>query len=284
MKKGAAVAAGTVVAGIGLSGLFSLTGCGKKGKIIGFQLYSLRDAMGQDVPGTLKITADIGYKSLETAGYDNGKIYGYAPAEFRKMCEDLGMKVTSAHLGQGYSPDRDAEIMAWWDKALDAQAAVGCTYAVQPFVPIGGTLDEFKVQCDYFDKVGEMARKRGLKFGFHNHAGEFEKREGQVLLDYMIANTAPENVIYELDVYWAVEGGVDPVAYINKYPDRITLLHIKDHSIIGESGKIDFAAIFDAFYAAGNEDYYVEIEQYTLPPENCAQRSYDYLMVSPFVK
>jgi len=288
MKRSAVVAAGTAVAGTGLGGLFTLTGCDDKatgkGKVVGLQLYSLREAMGQDVPGTLKTVSQIGYKSLETAGYGDGKLYGYAPKEFKKMCEDLGMEVTSAHVGQEYSAERDAEVMAFWDKALDAQLEAGCTYAIQPWFPIGETIESVKVYCDYFNKVGEMAKGKGIKFGFHNHAGEFEQRDGQVILDYMIANTDPAKVLYELDVYWAVKGGVDPVDYINKYKDRISVLHIKDESIIGESGMMDFEPIFDALYQNGHKDYYVEVEQYTLPPVNCVQRSYDYLMVSPFVK
>lgn len=288
MKRSAAVAAGTVVAASGLSGLLGLSGCssdkGKKGKIIGLQLYSLRDAMGQDVPGTLKLVSEMGYKSLETAGYGNGKLYGYAPAEFRKMCEDLGMKVTSSHVGRNYSKETEAEVMSWWDQALDTHAEAGCKYAIQAAFPIADNLDGIKLYCDYFNKVGVMANQRGMRFGFHNHAGEFKTVEDQVILDYMIANTTPTNVMYELDVYWATEGGVNPVDYIKKYKDRISVLHIKDDSVIGESGRIDFEPIFNAFYEAGHKDYYVEVERYTLPPENCVQRSYDFLDVSPFVK
>lgn len=289
MKKGAAVAATTVVASVGLAGVVStLTGCSESkpvsDKIIGLQLYSLRDAMGQDVPGTLKKVADMGYKSLETAGYDNGKIYGYDPAEFRKMVEALGMTVTGAHLGRSYSEAEDAEAMAWWATALDAQKAAGCKYVIQASFPIGEKIEDIQLYCDYFNKVGKMARDRGMRFGFHNHAGEFAKIDDKVIFDYMIENTNPEDVFFELDVYWAVKGGVDPVAYINKYPGRFPVLHIKDDSIIGESGEIDFEPIFNAGYANGMEDFFVEVERYTLPAENCVARSFDFLNVSPCVK
>lgn len=289
MKKGAAVAATTVVASVGLAGVVStLTGCSESkpvsDKIIGLQLYSLRDAMGQDVPGTLKKVADMGYKSLETAGYDNGKIYGYDPAEFRKMVEALGMTVTGAHLGRSYSEAEDAEAMAWWATALDAQKAAGCKYVIQASFPIGEKIEDIQLYCDYFNKVGKMARDRGMRFGFHNHAGEFAKIDDKVIFDYMIENTNPEDVFFELDVYWAVKGGVDPSAYITKYSGRFPVLHIKDESIIGESETIDFEPIFNAAYANGMKDYFVEVEQYTQPAENCVARSFDFLNVSPYVK
>ena len=93
--------------------------------------------------------------------------------------------------------------MDWWKQALDAQAEAGCSYAVQASYPIGEKLDDIKLYCDYFNQVGAEAKKRGLRFGFHNHAKEFEKREGEVIYDYMVANTDPTNVMFELDVYWA---------------------------------------------------------------------------------
>lgn len=288
LKKGASATAGALVAAIGMTGLLTaMTACSEtppQCKTIGLQLYSLRDSMSQNVPATLNTVAKMGYRTLETAGYDNGKFYGYEPAEFRTMVEDLGMKVESAHLGQSYDPARDAELMEWWNTALDAQAAVGGKYAIMPSFPIDTTLEGVKVYCDYFNRIGEMANAKGVKFGFHNHAGEFAKIGDTVIYDYMLANTDPDKVCFELDVYWAIKGGVDPVAYINKHPDRITLLHIKDESTIGESETIDFAPIFDAFYANKHRDFYVEVERYTLPPENCVSRSFDFLNTSQCVK
>ena len=232
----------------------------------------------------LKKTAKMGYQTLETAGYGDGKLYGYAPAEFRKMCEDLGMQVMGAHLGRSYTKETDAEVMDWWKQALDAQAEAGCSYAVQASYPIGEKLDDIKLYCDYFNQVGAEAKKRGLRFGFHNHAKEFEKREGEVIYDYMVANTDPTNVMFELDVYWAQKGGVNPVDYIRKYAGRIPLLHIKDVDIIGASETIDFESIFKAAYKQGLEEYYVEIEANSLPPMLCARKSAEYLNVSKFVK
>lgn len=286
LKKGAYATAGTLAGASLLSSMFGVTGCTPAAaapKVVGLQLYSLREAMGQDLPGTLKKVADMGYKSLETAGYDNGKLYGQTPSEFKKMVEGLGMAVTSAHVGRSYEAEKDAEIMEWWNVALDTQAEAGCRYAIQASFPIGETLDSIKVYSDYFNKVAEMAAKKGLKFGFHNHAREFEQRDGQVIEDYLIANSS-DNMMFELDVYWANKGGVNPVDYINKYGSKIPVLHIKDESIIGESGTIDFEPIFNAAYANNMKDYYVEVERYTLPAEVCVQKSFDYLDAAKFVK
>ena len=264
LKRSVLLTAGAVVGSRLLAeGTFSKT----PHKIVGLQLYSLRDAMKKDVPGTLKKTAKMGYQTLETAGYGDGKLYGYAPAEFRKMCEDLGMQVMGAHLGRSYTKETDAEVMDWWKQALDAQAEAGCSYAVQASYPIGEKLDDIKLYCDYFNQVGAEAKKRGLRFGYHNHAKEFEKREGEVIYDYMVANTDPTNVMFELDVYWAQKGGVNPVDYIRKYAGRIPLLHIKDEQAIGESGTMDFKSIFDAAYDSGLESYFVEVERYGRTPE-----------------
>ncbi|MCD8101160.1 MAG: sugar phosphate isomerase/epimerase [Alistipes sp.] len=287
LKKGALAAVGAVAGGSVLSGLLGLGGCSEKtrpDKRVGLQLYSLREAMGQDPEGTLKIIAGMGYKELETASYRDGKLYGYSPAEFRAIVEDLGMSVSSAHLGHPYDAENEQEVMDWWDLALDTQVAAGCRYAIMPSFPIGDTLDDIKLYADYWNRVGEMANGKGIRFGFHNHNREFEQRDGHVIMDYLIENTDPDKVFYELDVYWAQVGGTDPVAYIEKWGSRIPVLHIKDESIIGESGNLDFKAIFDAAYAQGMKDYYVEVEKYTLPPENCVQKSFDYLYNADFVK
>ncbi|MCD7969732.1 MAG: sugar phosphate isomerase/epimerase [Alistipes sp.] len=287
LKKSALAAAGAVAGGSVLSSLLGLGGCTEKGrpvKRIGLQLYSLREAMGTDPEGTLKLISEMGYNELETASYRDGKFYGYDPKEFRKIAADLGMSVSSAHLGRGYNPDEEEQIMAWWDQALDAQAEVGARYTIVPGIGLGETLDDVKLIADYFNRIGEMANQRDQMFGFHNHSGEFQERDGHVIMDYLIENTDPDKVNYQLDVYWANMGNHDPVAYINKYAGRFPTLHIKDQSIIGESGDLDFEAIFKAGYAQGMKDFYVEVEEYTLPPEICVQKSYDYLYNADFVK
>lgn len=282
-RKGAVAAAGTLAGASIFSLILGATACTPAPKVIGLQLYSLREAMGEDVLGTLQKVANMGYKTLETAGYNNGKIYGYTPTEFKKIVEDLGMSVSSAHCGRSWDPEKESEIMEWWETALDAHKASGCRYVIQPSFPIGEQIEDIQTYVDYFNKVADLAASKGLKFGFHNHAREFEKRGDHVILDYMIQNSN-DNMIFQLDVYWAVKGGVDPVDYINKYGKKIPILHIKDDSIIGDSGEIDFESIFNAAYKNDMENYYVEVERYTLPPEICVERSFDFLDVATYVK
>jgi len=256
----------------------------RKKKEIGIQLYSVRGDMAENAAATLKKLSEMGYSTVETAAYGDGKFYGLAPAEFRKMAEDVGIRVTGAHLGIGLDRNNLQGCLDWWKQACEAQVAVGGKYIVLPGFSVGATLAELQEYCDYFNKIGEIANAAGLRYGYHNHSHEFGKLEGRVIEDYLIENTDPDKVMFELDVFWATKGGVNPSAYIAKYAGRFPLLHIKDDDIIGASETIDFKAIFDAAYKQGLEAYYVEIEANALPPMVCAQKSADYLEISKFVK
>lgn len=259
-------------------------GAPRKKKEIGIQLYSVRGDMDENAAATLKKLSEMGYSTVETAAYGDGKFYGLAPAQFRKMAEDVGIKVTGAHLGIGLDRNNLQGCLDWWKQACDAQVAVGGKYIVLPGFSVGPTLAELQEYCDYFNKIGEIANAAGLRYGYHNHSHEFGKIEGHVIEDYLIENTDPDKVMFELDVFWATKGGVNPSAYITKYAGRFPLLHIKDDDIIGASETIDFKSIFDAAYKQGLEAYYVEIEANSLPPMVCAQKSADYLEISKFVK
>ena len=284
LKQGAMAAVGVAVAGSAISALTSAKAPAKApGKIIGLQLYSLREDMKKNPEATLKQIAAMGYKEVETAGYKEGKLYGYAPKDFRKLVEGLGMKVTSAHIkpDANLSPE---ETMKWWDKAIDDQKAAGCRYVVLPATPLPTDMESLKATCEYFNNVGALAAKKGLKFGYHNHAKEFAVIDGNIMYDYFIQNTDPKKVFYQMDVYWVNKAGKSPAEYIDKYAGRFPNLHIKDESIIGDSGELDFKAIFEAGYKQGLKDYFVEVERYTDTPANCVKISYNFLMNAPFVK
>ena len=139
-----------------------LSSCAEKSKKhIGLQLYSLRDLVKDEgIQTVLETASKMGYTNLETAGYNNGKIYGMAPAEFKKMCNDLGMKCTSAHLGQEFTKEKEAEVMSWWDQAIDAHNELGVKYMVQPWMPVNDqtTLDDLKMYCDYFNRCFRNCR------------------------------------------------------------------------------------------------------------------------------
>ncbi len=275
-----------VAGGLMSSSLLKAAELPAKGKkAIGLQLYSLRDAMKADAMGTLKTVADMGWKTLEAANYGDGKIYGMTPEDFKKVVKDMGMKMTSAHLGgPNYSKDKHTEAVDWWKKALDDHEKVGVKFLVKPSMPIPKTLDELKMWCDFYNAIGEETAKAGVMFGFHNHAREFEKIEGEIMYDYMIKNTNPKNVFFEMDVYWVMKGGYKAVDYMAKYPDRFPVLHIKDEKEIGESGLIDFKPIYDLAYKNGLKDSFVEVERYNFDPVVSVQKSYDFLKAAPYVK
>jgi len=276
-----------VVAGsmIGANLVSAAIPAGKKKKKVGLQLYSLRDDMTKDAAGTLKKAAEMGYYSLETASYDNGKIYGMTPEEITKRVKDLGMKLSSCHLGgPNYTKETHAACMDWWKTAIADHAKTGMKFMIKPGMKWPETLEDLKVQMDYFNAIGELTAASGMQFGWHNHNHEFTKIGDQVIYDFMLKNTNPKNVIFEMDVYWVMKGGCSPVEYMKKYPDRIKLLHIKDEKEIGESGLLDFKAIMEQGYAIGIKDYFVEVERYNFEPLVSVQKSYDYMAAASFVK
>lgn len=289
LKKSMLLTAGALIGG----SLFSETSAAKgakqngiprKKKSIGLQLYSIGGDMSADAAQALRQISEMGYSTAETASYGDGKFYGRTPGRVPQNGRGPRHRGNRrAHRPQSRQ-ERHAGCMDWWKQACDAQAAVGGKTIVMPYFPVGSTLAELQDYCDYFNRVGEIANAAGLRFGYHNHSHEFNKIEGQVIEDYMIENTDPDKVFFELDVYWASKGGVNPSAYIQKYAGRFPLLHIKDVDIIGASETIDFESIFKAAYKQGLEEYYVEIEANSLPPMLCARKSAEYLNVSKFVK
>lgn len=263
-------------------------GATKPKKRIGLQLYSLREMVKDEgIQPVLEAAAKMGYTHVETAGYDDGKIYGLDPADFKKRLEDLGMRCTSGHLGQSITKDNKAEVMAWWDRAIEAYNRVGAKYMVQPSISIDKdtTVDDMKMYCDYFNAVGYKTAAASMAFGYHNHAFEFEHTfDGKTAYDFMLDNVSKQHVFFQMDVYWVMMGGHDPAQYLKERPSQFKTIHIKDEKEIGASGKMDFKAIFDQMKANNVKDWYVEVEHYTNnDPVTSVQESYDYLAKADFV-
>ncbi len=275
-----------IIAGGLMSSQMLKAAISEKGKkSIGLQLYSLRDAMKTDVLGTLKQVAEMGFTTLETASYDNGKIYGMAPSEFKKVVKGLGMKMTSAHLGgPNYTKETAKEALDWWKKALEDHLEAGVRFLVKPSMPMPKTLDDVKLWCDFYNAIGEMTAKSKVQFGYHNHAHEFDKIEGGIIYDLMLEHTDPKKVFFEMDVYWVMKGGYKAVDYLNKYPDRFPVLHIKDEKEIGESGLIDFKPIYETAYKNGLKDAFVEVERYNFEPIVSVRKSCEFLKNASYVR
>lgn len=264
-----------------------LIGCSAEKKI-GLQLYSVHQDMG-DVAASLQKVADAGYNVVETLG--SPTCFGMSAEDFKALCDEKGLQIISTHTSIGMN---DPEAMQKWHDVFAGLKTMGAKYCVIPGFHLGSNLQELKAVCDYFNEVGKIGKEYGIKLGYHNHAHEYNVMEGQVMWEYMIENTDPELVFFQMDVYWTTRGGKDPVEYLKKYPKRIQMLHIKDDLVIGDSGKIDFEAIFTEFYKNGWKDYVVEQEmpynKEASREENFATmwdgvaKSAQYLNTSKFVK
>lgn len=259
-------------------------------KDISLQMYSLRDDLKKDVKGTIEKIGKMGYTSLEAAGFDNGKFYGMEPEAFKALIEANGMKLISSHAGPNYTGDKASwdAAMAWWDLAIVAHKKAGCSFIVKPSMgdyPYNN-LESIKKTCEYFNAIGEKCNAKGIRFGYHNHNHEFTKitDSDELVYDYMVKNTDPKKVTFEMDVYWLTKGGQKPVEYFKKYPKRFELLHIKDEKEIGASGEIDFKEIYDNKSIAGTKFAIVEVERYDFEPLVSVQKSFDYLNKASYVK
>ena len=257
------------------------------------QMYSARSILNHDnYADILKEIAAMGYTAVEAASYDgdNGLIYGDTPEVFKQKVEAAGMKVLSAHVSRGLSREElDSgdltAALAWWDKCIEVHKKAGMEYIVTPWMGLQENLKDLQVNCDYLNEVGRRCKAAGIKYGYHNHAYEFEKVEDQVMYDYMLQHTDPELVFFQMDVYWAVIGKASPVDYFKRYPGRFKMLHIKDEWEVGQSGMVGFDAIFKNAELAGLENFVVEIERYSYEDiRKSFVESADYLLNAPFVK
>jgi sugar phosphate isomerase/epimerase len=287
MKKRSIISIVLLVAVTGL--LFStFYSCKPAKKNIGLQLYSIRDSIGRDVPAAIAKVSEMGYTFVEPAGYSNGKFYGMEPVAFKALLEKNRLSMLSSHSGQAVPDSANlAATMAWWDTCIDAHVAAGAKYIVQPFM--GGTAYEsvegLKAYVDYFNAVGEKCNAKGIRFGYHNHDKEFStKLDSTVIVyDYMLQNTDPSKVMFEMDLYWTVIGGANPVDYFNKYPGRFELWHIKDKEEIGASGMIDFKAIWAGAATSGMKYGIVEVERYNFDQFTSCKMSNDFLNTAEYV-
>lgn len=265
-----------------------LSGCAQEKKDIGLQLWSVRDDMKKDVAATIQEVGKMGYTFVEAAGYSNGQFYGMDPFDFKQLLNENGLRFTSSHCGQPL-PDSASwdSAMMWWDACIDAHVAGGVQFIVQPSMDKKngyGALEDLKRYCDYFNAIGEKCNAKGIRFGYHNHAQEFEEVDGIVRYDYMLQNTDPEKVMFQLDLYWIMMGGKDALTYFNEYPGRFELWHVKDEKELGESGLMDFQPIFEQAKQAGMKHIIVEVERYNHTPLESVKMSLDYLTDADYVK
>ena len=240
---------------------------------IGLQLYTVRGAMAQDFQGTLASVAQVGYTEVEFAGY-----FGRSPEVVKAALTGAGLTAPSVHVGFDMLGER-------WPETLANALVIGHKYIVVPSLPgeLRRSADGYKRAAEAFNRAGQAARGVGIRFAYHNHDVEFAPVDGQIPYDILLATADPAVVEFEMDLYWVVKGGGDPLAYFARHPGRFPLVHVKDggppperHMADVGSGVIDFRSIFAHHQQAGIEHYFVEHDQ---PQDQLAsiRASYDYL-------
>ncbi|MCL6260725.1 sugar phosphate isomerase/epimerase [Aquiflexum sp. TKW24L] len=229
----------------------------------GLQLYSVKEKMAEDPVATIKAISKFGYTQIE--GFDDGKgiFWGMKNTEFKSLTDDLGLDFFASHTDTYENLEKQAE----------EAAAIGMKYLINPWVGPQKSMDDFKRITDDFNKHGEICKKHGIRFAYHNHGYTFIDVDGQIPHDYMLNNTDPGLVDFEMDTYWVYTAGKDPIEYIKKYPNRFTLGHVKDKSgelefsepngstIIG-TGIMDFPSILRAGMDNGMDYFIVEQERF----------------------
>ena len=257
-------------------------------KEIGIQLWSVRDDMKSSPELTIAKLGEIGYAYVEAAGYGDGKFYGMEPSAFKALLAKNGMSMKGSHTGMNLpKEDEWDEARTWWEQCITAHKAAGAEWIVKPSMGQEAyrSLDTLQMYCDYYNKVGAMCNDAGIRFGYHNHAHEFETElDGHVFYDYLVENTDPDKVMFELDLYWIQQGGKSALDYFEKYPGRFELYHVKDEKELGESGDMDFKPIFEAAEKAGMKDYIVEVERYNFEPMVSVEKSYEFLNNAEYTK
>jgi sugar phosphate isomerase/epimerase len=232
-------------------------------KPFGLQLYTLRDDLPKDPKGILKQVAGFGYKQIE--GYEGAQsiFWGMSNRDFKKYMDDLGMQFISSHCNTKENFEQKA-----------AQAGeIGMKYLINPYIGKQQSLDDYKRVAEQFNRNGEICRKAGLKFAYHNHDYTFVQQDGQFPQDVLMQNTDPTLVDYQMDIYWVVTPGQDPDTWFRKYPGRFTLGHVKDRrkgaplsdhnaSVVIGTGSIDYSDVLKKAAANGMVYFIVEQEAY----------------------
>ena len=240
---------------------------------VGLELYSVRDQLKQDLPGTLRAVAKMGYEGVEFFSPYFDWTPDYAK-EVKKMLDDLGIRCFSTHNpARAFNPDNVA-------RAIDLNQIIGSKYIVMASAGRVEKLDGWKVVAENLNRAAEKMRPMGLRAGFHNHQVEFRPLEGQRPMDVLAANTT-KDVVLQLDVGTCLEAGADPVAWIKANPGRIASIHCKEWSpdpakgyrVLFGQGVAPWKKIFQAAEKTGGVQYYlIEQEGSDYPPIETVER------------
>lgn len=236
----------------------------------GVQLFSVRSLLPDDPKGVMTKLAEMGYKQFESFQGPKGFLWGMEPKEIKSFLDGLGVKMVSTHFdfkGAAADPEK-------LKNYIDMAQGAGLKYLICPWIGPQKTWDEWKTVADNFNKVGEQVTKAGLKFGYHNHDYSFKPLDGKLPQDYLLANTDPKNVMFELDLCWIDVTGVSTGDHLKKYGKRYELCHVKDYTkengkpVQNDLGKgsVDFKKTLRLALDSGIKYFLVEQEEYPESP------------------
>ena len=257
------ISGGLALAGLASRSAFASLAKDDKLKDFGIQLWSVREDLAKDPKEVLKQLASYGYKQIESFEGRQGMFWGMTNTEFKSYMDELGTKLIASH----------CDITKDFEKKAAEAAAIGMKYLICPWKGPQKDIDAFKKFADEFNEKGEICQKNGIRFAYHNHDYSFVDMNGQLGQDVMMKNTDPKLVDFELDMYWVVAGGQDIETWLNKYPKRFRLCHVKDRkkgvattdkneSVVVGTGSIDYAKILKTAKKQGMEYYIVEQEKW----------------------
>lgn len=235
---------------------------------VGVQLYSVREQCAKDLPGTLAAVAKIGYKGVEFAGY-----HGRSAAELRKMLDDLGLVACGTHTPY------ESVLADKLNETIEFNRTIGNKFLIVPWMT-GKTRQDWLDKAKLFNEVAEKVKGQGMWTGYHAHAHDFEKIDGESAWDIFFGNTRPE-VVMQLDTSNCAEGGADPVAVLKKYPGRAITIHLKANgggpdAVIGED-KVDWKGVFEFCESKGATQWYVVEHESGKDPLDAIKRSFEAL-------
>ena len=260
--------------------LFSADEYFKLNKNVGVQLYTLRDQVFKDVRGTIQKVAAIGYKEVESFGYNNGKYFGLTAKEYADLLKENNLTHPSGHYGMGN--------IATWDKAVEDAVTAGQKYMVIAYLVENDrkTIDDYKKHAATFNTAAEKCKKAGIQFAYHNHDFEFIDMNGQTGYEVLMKETDKSLVKFEMDIYWVTKANHDPIALFKKHSNRFPLWHVKDmdktekksFTEVG-NGVIDYKKIFENAKKSGMTHFFVE-QDISADPLVSIQKSFEYIKSS----
>ncbi|MBE7177109.1 MAG: sugar phosphate isomerase/epimerase [Mucilaginibacter polytrichastri] len=247
----------------------------------GIQLWTVRDDLKKDPKGVLKQLSTFGFTQIESFEGEQGIFWGMGAKGFQEYTKSLNMTPISAH----------CDINKDFEKKAAEAASIGMKYLICPYLGAQKSLDDYKKAADTFNKRGEVCKKNGIRFAYHNHDYAFKKIEDQYPIDVFIKNTDPELVDFEMDLYWVVTAGADPKKFLADNKGRFKLVHVKDRakdashndisvneSCVLGTGSINYPDILKAAKAEGVDYFIVEQERFNEgTPLECAKRDAEYM-------